>query len=219
MTDKGIRGRADLIPVSRRIGVYAGAFDPVHSGHITFAMQALSLANLDQIIFMPERRPRQKPGVEHYAHRIAMITRALQPHPALAVMEMVDKHYSVQRTLPRLKALFPGARLVLLMGSDAASNLPDWPHAERVLGSCGLVVGVRSEHQHSAVSEAISEWDHQPQGLTIIDSFAPDVSSSRIRQALRTDTPTDGLLASVRRYARSEWLYVSPSNIPAAELI
>ncbi len=192
-----------------RIGIYAGAFDPVHAGHVAFALQALQTANLDQIIFLPERRPRSKPGVEHYAHRIAMLQKALQPHPDLAVMEMVDRNYTISKTLPQLRALFPDDKLVFLMGSDVAMSVLDWPLANRLLEACELVVGVRSQHQHDSIAANIDSWDVQPLGLTIVDSFAPDISSSVIRAALRTDQYTKGLLSSVSRYARQEWLYVS----------
>ena len=200
-----------------RIGLYAGAFDPVHSGHVAFALQALEAGNLDEVVFMPERRPRGKPGVEHYAHRVVMLKKALRPHPRLAVMETVDRHYTVARTLPQLRQLYRGARLVFLLGSDAVLSLPNWPHAGRLLRDCELIVGVRSEHQHEEVAAAIENWDIRPAGLRIVDSFAPDVSSERIRHALRENIYTKGLLDSVSGYARQEWLYVSPSSITQSQ--
>jgi nicotinate-nucleotide adenylyltransferase len=194
----------------QRIGIYAGAFDPVHAGHVAFALQAMQAAKLDQVVFMPERRPRYKPGVEHYAHRVAMIKAALQPHPDLSVMEVVDKHFTVKRTLSMLQMVFKGHDLVLLMGSDTTLTIPSWPYADQLLKNSELVVGVRSEHQHEEVERQVASWKVAPQALTIFDSFAPHVSSSEIREALRANQSAAGLLSSVRRYARDEWLYVSP---------
>lgn len=196
-----------------RIGIYAGVFDPVHSGHITFALQALSVAKLDQVVFLPERRPRAKPSVEHYAHRIAMIKSALEPHPNLAVMEVVDRNFTVRRILPMLRAVFPNADLVFLTGSDAFMTIPTWPYAERLMTTCEFVVGVRSPGQQSAIEQSISAWPVAPPALIIFDSYAPHISSSTIRQALRSNQHVEGLLASVRRYARQEWLYVSPGAL------
>lgn len=194
----------------RRIGIYAGAFDPIHAGHVAFALQAIKTADLDQVVFMPERRPRYKPGVEHYAHRVAMIKAACKPHPDLSVIEVVDKHFTVKRTLGMLQSMFMNSELVLLMGSDTALSIPTWPQADQLLKSCELVVGVRSEHQHEEVERQVREWDVTPKALTIFDSFAPHVSSTQIREALRTNTSADGLLRSVHRYSREQWLYVSP---------
>jgi nicotinate-nucleotide adenylyltransferase len=193
----------------KRIGIYAGAFDPVHVGHIGFALQALEAARLDGVIFLPERRPVNKPSVEHYAHRVAMLTRALAPHPKLSVMEMVDRRYTVKRTLPELEVLFPGDKLVFLMGSDALRHLPEWPHAERLLKRAELVVGVRSDSSPEDTANLVASWPVQPLGLTVFKSFAPGISSAEIRQALRANASALGLLSSVRRYAKQQWLYVS----------
>jgi nicotinate (nicotinamide) nucleotide adenylyltransferase len=196
-----------------RIGIYAGAFDPVHAGHVAFALQALKAAKLDQVVFLPERRPRNKPGVEHFAHRVAMLKAALRPHPDLTVMELVDKNFTVQRTYRTLERAFSDAELVFLMGSDTALTVPSWPQAERLLTRSGLVIGVRSTHQREEVLQTISMWPVAPTSLVVFDSLAPHVSSSAIRHALRTDRYTEGLLSSVRRYAARQWLYVSPSRI------
>lgn len=204
--------KESLLRNIQRIGIYAGSFDPVHAGHVAFALQALKAAKLDQIIFMPERLPRHKPSVEHYAHRVAMLKRALTPHPDLAVMEMVDRNFSVSRTLPQLNGLFPDSTLVFMMGSDTAFSVPHWPFVYRMLQTSELLVGVRSEHETNQVWDAVLSWQTSPQGLTVIDSYAGDVSSRDVRRALQTNRSTKGVLCSVRRYARQEWLYVSPGS-------
>src|SRR5438270_13558590 len=109
-----------------RIGIYAGTFDPVHAGHIGFALQAAQQARLDKLYFLPERRPRDKRGVEHFGHRVAMLRRAIKPHPKFGVLELPDISFSIERTLPRLEQKFQGDHLVFLFGSDAALQLPDW---------------------------------------------------------------------------------------------
>jgi nicotinate-nucleotide adenylyltransferase len=192
-----------------RIGIYAGAFNPVHTGHIAFALQALRSAGLDEVVFLPERQPRYKPDVEHFAHRTAMIKRALRPYRNLSVLELVDRHFTVSRTLPQLQSLFAGNELVFMAGSDTALGIPRWQYSKRLLTTSGLVIGVRSEHQMEAIEAAIAQWPVKPRELEIIQSYASDVSSADVRQALRTGTHTKGLLSSVGRYARREWLYIT----------
>jgi nicotinate-nucleotide adenylyltransferase len=193
----------------KRIGIYAGAFNPVHAGHIAFALQAIQVAKLDQLVFVPERMPRSKPSVEHFAHRVAMLNRATTPYPNMAVLELVDKHFTVRRTWPQLQTTFPGATLALLMGSDVALRLPDWPQAEMLLGQSELVVGVRSIHQLQEIGREMSGWKVQPKQRYILESFAPHISSTDIRVALSSREQAKGLLASVHRYAGRNWLYVS----------
>lgn len=198
-----------------RVGIYAGTFDPVHSGHIAFALQALEAASLDKVYFLPERRPRQKSQVEHFGHRVAMLERALKAHPRLEALELEDTSFNVSRTLPRLKKRFPGAQLVFLFGSDVALGLADWPGADRLLKGAELVVGIRSRDKRGNVRRAVEAWPVQPESVTIFDSYAPAVSSGIVREALRQGRgrgKAPGLLSSVERYSDRHWLYVSISD-------
>lgn len=193
----------------KRIGIYAGTFDPVHVGHITFALQSIQAANLDKVYFLPERRPRTKKQVEHFGHRVAMLNKAAKPHPQFEVLELVDVSFSVERTLPYLRQQFPDSELVFLFGSDVAAGLSEWPKSSSLLKSGELVIGIRSQDNREKIKKIIEEWPAQPKTVTMFESFAPDVSSGKIRDALRSNKPTKGILSSVEKYSNHHWLYVS----------
>ncbi|HEY5152995.1 MAG TPA: nicotinate-nicotinamide nucleotide adenylyltransferase [Candidatus Saccharimonadales bacterium] len=199
---------------SKRIGIYAGTFDPVHSGHVTFALQALQAAGLDKVYFLPERRPRNKQHVAHFGHRVAMLRRALKPHPQFDALELVDVSFSVERTLPELQREFKGDQLVFLFGSDVLRRLRDWPDADRLLSGSELVIGLRAQDDRQELHRLIEAWPTQPKALTMFASYAPDVSSGRVREALRRHQSTSGLLSSVERYSDRNWLYVSLDPLP-----
>jgi nicotinate-nucleotide adenylyltransferase len=192
-----------------RIGIYAGTFDPVHAGHVAFALQSLKASKLDKVYFLPERRPRAKQHVEHFGHRVAMLRRAAKPYTQLEVMELVDVSFSVERTLPYLKSKFKADELVFLFGSDVALKLEEWPKIDRLLKSSELVIGLRGQSERAEIHRVVESWAVQPRAVTIFDSYAPDVSSGRIRAALRKRRSAKGMLKSVERYSDSNWLYVS----------
>ncbi|HET6924219.1 MAG TPA: nicotinate-nicotinamide nucleotide adenylyltransferase [Candidatus Saccharimonadales bacterium] len=191
------------------MGIYSGTFNPVHAGHIAFALQAIQTAKLDKLYFLPERKPRYKVGVEHFAHRVAMLKAAARPHARLAVLELHDISFSVQRTLPQLQQRFPGSQLVFVVGSDVAQHLPDWPHGDRLLAQSEVVIGLRTPQNRAEIERLVGSWPQQPLGTHIIDSFAPHISSGTVREALRTRRYTAGLLRSVAQYSNRHWLYVS----------
>lgn len=193
----------------RRVGIYAGTFDPVHSGHIAFALQALRAARLDQVYFLPERRPRGKQGVEHFGHRVAMLRRALRPHPQFEVLELVEASFSVQRTLPHLQQQCAEAELVFLFGSDVVPGLAQWPQAETLLAKYELVIGLRTQSDHDGLRRIIESWPVEPRLVTMFPSYAPDVSSGVVRTAIRDRKAAPGLLTSVERYSNRHWLYIS----------
>ncbi len=197
----------------KRIGIYAGTFDPVHSGHVTFALQALEVGRLDHIYFLPERKPRAKTGVEHFGHRVAMLKRALRPHPSFSVLEIVDVSFSVQRTLPALRQQFTDDQLVFLFGSDVIPGLAAWPNANKLLEGGELIIGLRNDDNRTVIKQTVDQWSTQPRTVTIFGSYAPQVSSGKVRSALRKHQLIPGLLQSVERYSDHHWLYVSLEHI------
>jgi len=196
------------------IGIYAGSFNPVHAGHIAFALQAMQQVGLDAVYFLPERQPRHKPGVEHFGHRVAMIRRAIQPHPKFGVLELHDIQFSVQKTLPGLQKRFPRSMLWFLIGSDVVPGLQQWPYSEKLIGSCGIIVGLRSEDDESSIKKIVEEWPTPPKEVLLFPSYAADVSSSKIRSAISERRKAPGLLPSVQRYSDKHWLYVSFKSAP-----
>ena len=49
------------MPEARKsVGIYSGTFDPVHTGHVAFALEAAQVANLQKVVFLPEETPREK---------------------------------------------------------------------------------------------------------------------------------------------------------------
>ena len=201
----------------KRIGIYAGTFNPVHSGHIAFALQAVQAAQLDELYFLAERQPRHKRGVEHFGHRMAMLDRAAKPYTQFKALELPDINFSVKRTLPRLQKLFPSDQLVFLVGSDVAPSIPSWDHAERLLHVAELVIGVRTNGSSTPdLQELISHWPATPKDITVFESYASDITSGAIRESLLKRQPAKGLLASVLRYSNHNWLYVSVGSVDKA---
>ena len=191
----------------RRVGIYSGTFDPVHAGHIAFALQAATAAGLPKVYFVPERAPRGKRHVTHYAHRVAMIRRATRPYTQLDVLELEDKTFSVAHTLPRLRRDFPQSELVYLCGSDVIAHMAQWPHVARFLQQVELCVGRRGNETQLSIEQMLKTLP-PPLRVTFFDSHAPAVSSSQVRAALREKRGVRGLLASVKVYAAQEWLYM-----------
>lgn len=192
-----------------RIGIYSGTFNPVHAGHIAFALQAMKAANLDKLYFLPERRPRSKKHVEHFGHRVAMLNTAVKPYPKFDVLELDDVSFSVKRTLPRLEIMFPEGQLVFLVGSDVAEHMGQWAHLDRLFATSEILVGIRDQHDADHLQQIIADWPVKPLDARIIKSHAADVSSKKIREALQARGTTAGLLTSVARYSNSNWLYIS----------
>jgi nicotinate-nucleotide adenylyltransferase len=188
-----------------RIGVYSGSFDPVHAGHIVFALKAQKVAGLDEVYFVPERRPDHGAEPEHYVHRSVMLNRALKPYEQFHVFDLPDARLNA-RSLTRVVDALPQAELCLL---TTASNLL-WREGDLpgLYYKLHLVVAVTSHAQMTEVLTRLTEADTPLGNLTFVDIGTDHISSAEVRRSLRSGKQIRGILPSVWRYARKQWLYI-----------
>ncbi|MCS7293922.1 MAG: nicotinate-nucleotide adenylyltransferase [Chloroflexota bacterium] len=118
------------------IGIFGGTFDPPHIGHLLAAEYAREQLGLREVRFLPAGYPYRKAGrrVSPPHHRAAMTELALAGHPAFVLdrreLEREGPTYTVD-TLEEL--LREGYRdLVLLFGSDAVADMPNWKEPVRL---------------------------------------------------------------------------------------
>lgn len=191
-----------------RVGIFSGTFDPVHKGHIAFALEAAKTASLDKVYFLPEQTPRYKHGVTHYAHRVAMLRLAVKPYKNLDIMELPDRQLSVNKSLPRIKKELPETELYLLVGSDLLGAIAGskWPNSDKLLEQARLIVGVRTGSDEAVAKKLLNDLNHD--GL-VVDTDRTHASSRDIRSQLARGTESPELLASLKPYIAKNWLYVS----------
>jgi nicotinate-nucleotide adenylyltransferase len=189
----------------QRIGVYAGTFDPVHAGHLKFALETQKQVKLDHIHFVAERRPGRGAEPEHYVHRTTMLTQALRPYAQFSLFDLPDARLTA-RSLKRIDT--SGAEVFLL--TSASQLLWIGGALPTVYRTHPLVVAVTSDTQMGEVLERLSSQDQSLGNITFVSIGANHISSAMVRHGLRKRQPVRGLLPSVWRYARKQWLYLPP---------
>lgn len=120
-----------------RIGIFGGSFDPIHHGHLLAAASLAESLGLDEVrLVVAARQPLKRPG--HGAapeHRAEMVELAVLGHARLRAdrteIAREGPSYTVD-TLRALRAEREGAELVLLLGADAARDLPRWREPEAI---------------------------------------------------------------------------------------
>lgn len=120
---------------AKRIGVFGGSFDPIHSGHIHLATLARDAANLDEIRFLPCQISPHKTDrpPSSGAVRAKWLELALAGLPWAKIdrteLETDGPSFSY-KTLETLVAKYPGNDWFWIMGGDQWAALQTWKHPE-----------------------------------------------------------------------------------------
>ncbi len=177
----------------KRIGIYSGTFDPVHNGHVAFALNALEVARLDEVVFIPEKVPRGKENVTDLTHRFELLVRAIEPYEGLGVRLLSAEQFCVGGTMPELRAMFGDADLFLLLGSDVVKTFPDrWANLDELFSQMKIVIGLRKGDTRRELKKLLRSLDVSTRPRVVfVESPLAGASSTRVRhgQLLRDVAP------------------------------
>jgi nicotinate-nucleotide adenylyltransferase len=188
------------------IGLFGGSFDPVHHGHLVVGQVAREKLGLELLRFVPAREQPFKRGRHGTSptHRAAMLSLALRGSPGFAVepaeLSRPGPSYTVD-TLEELRQREPGTELVLLLGADAAAELPSWHEARRIPELARVVVFARP-----GTAVPASPWVAGSIEVPAIDISATEIRN-RVRQgrSVRYWVPD-----AVAEYITTHRLYLDP---------
>lgn len=182
--------------------LFGGSFDPVHVGHLVVAEAAAEQLGMP-IRFLPAREQPFK-GAAHVAtpaQRAAMLDLAVAGNPRFTVERVELDLPAPSYTVPTLRALAarePGNRFVLLLGADAARELPAWFEVEALPGLADVV----------AFARAGAEPLRQRLVSRVLEVPALDVSATDIRARVRAGRSIRYLVPEpVRAYIAEHGLY------------
>lgn len=177
----------------KRIGIYSGTFDPVHNGHVAFALRALEDARLDQVVFIPEKTPRGKENVTDLTHRFELLVRAIDPYEGLGVRLLSAEQFCVGGTMPELRAMFGDADLYLLLGSDVVKTFPErWVNLDDLFAQMKIVIGLRKDDTRREIKKLLRTLDVTTHPRVVfVESPLAAASSTRVRhgQTVRDVAP------------------------------
>lgn len=165
--------------VKQNIGLYPGTFDPIHKGHIGFALAAAEACGLDLVAFLPEHTPRRKQGVTPLLDRLDQIEQALAPHANLTPLTIHTRQFTYQSSMSELRSVYgDDVQFTLLMGSDVAKGLKHgWEDADKLFAECKIAIGLRNDDTMEEVSEALL---HTPSARSVILSTDYPYESSSL---------------------------------------
>jgi len=165
----------------RKIGLFGGSFNPIHTGHIALAQAILHQTDLDEVWLMisPQNPLKQDLPLLDDALRLQMAEKALKE---VEGVRACDYEFHLPRpsytwdTLQHLSAERPDCEFVLLIGGDNWAHFNRWRNWKNILRHHRVIVYPRGEY-----------------GGTI-DAPLLDVSSTEIRKRVAQGKSIKGLV-------------------------
>ncbi len=195
---------------AKRIALYGGTFDPVHSGHLEVARKVSELFEIEQVIFVPAQLAPHKVGrpVTEPIHRYAMLALATQDDPGLLIstfeLDAPDRRYTVDTVAEFQRMLGDGTELFFIMGADSWSEIKTWRDWERLLTIANHVVVTRPGYEVPAAPPDLKDR------IFFTDAVMKDISATSVRRLAsegRYDELEQMVPGSVANYIKKYGIY------------
>ncbi len=198
-----------------KTGIFGGAFNPVHNGHVNLAREAASQLKLRRLIVIPTyESPHKTTKLAPFDDRAEMCRRAFEGisegFNVKCEVEVSDIErrmggvsYTIN-TLRELKRQFPKEQFFLLIGGDMLFSFRNWYKYESILKECKVCALARGGDDLSEMMEFAAEMGY----VKVLPSDIVDISSTEIREKLAKSEDISGSVPSgVAEYISEHGLY------------
>jgi nicotinate-nucleotide adenylyltransferase len=196
----------------KRIGVFGGAFDPPHNGHLALAQAAVVQLQLDALHIIPTGQAWHKSRcLTAPVHRLAMARLAFECLAQAVIdgreLARPGPTYTID-TLQELRLLYPDGELFLMLGLDQALTLQTWHRWREIAQLATICVAARADNA-GGIGTLDSILPLFP-GLKRLDMPSIAISATDIRSRLaRHESVAALVFEPVARYIDTHHLYQS----------
>jgi nicotinate-nucleotide adenylyltransferase len=175
----------------QRLGLFGGAFNPVHLGHLLVARAALEELQLDKVFFIPAARSpfKQNNDAAPAELRLRWLRLALASRTDCEIDEQEIRRGGVSwsiETARHYAKQFPQAALFWLIGADNAPALDNWRDADELAKLVEFAAVPRP-------GQAPPEFPKPFRGR-VLKGFPLEISSQEIRARIKARLPIEHLL-------------------------
>lgn len=193
--------------MARHIGIFGGAFDPIHIGHLIIGQEIMLQCALDRVVFMPSGEPPLKRTMASAEDRAMMVSLAVRDYSGFELsrfeLSRPGKSYTINTLRHLRRNMGENTKIFLIIGADNAVEMGDWFDPEGVLDLAHVVVAERSGFERERVDPVFKSR------MRFVETPLLDISSTAIRERVRTKRPISFFVPdAVADYIRTHGLYL-----------
>mgnify|MGYP000865216193 CR=1 FL=1 len=196
---------------AKRVGLFFGSFNPIHTGHLIIAEHMATRTELEQVwvVVSPHNPLKQRATLANDFDRLHMVQLAIEDNPRLKAsnieFSLPKPSYTID-TMVYLHEKYPQHQFSLIMGSDNLVTIHKWKNFELLLQRYTLHIYKRENHTDIPPLPAGAD-------IRIYDVPMIDISSTYIRQCLASGQSIRYLVPeSVYQFLDGSRMYKSPSG-------
>ena len=197
-----------------RVGIYGGAFSPIHLGHVEAAKAFMSQMWLDVLFVIPTgvSPHKEMSGGASNADRLRMCELAFEGVEGVIVSDLEMRREGKSYTVDTLRHLSDSdRRLFLLCGTDMILTLDQWRDPDEIF-RLAYPTYIRREEDaeldEKLVAKITEYRNKYGKNVVRINSPAVVVSSSEVRAKIGNGEDITGLVPpAVAEYIKEKGLY------------
>lgn len=176
----------------KKTGVFGGAFNPVHNGHVNLAREAIAQLKLRRLMIIPTfESPHKSTRLAPFDDRAEMCRLAFSGISDKCDIEISDIErqmggvsYTIN-TLRELKRRYSDEQFFLLIGGDMLYSFREWFKYESILKECKVCAVARGGDSLSDMMEFANEIGR----VKVLPTDIVDISSTEIRRRITASEP------------------------------
>ncbi len=192
----------------KKTGIFGGAFNPVHNGHVRLAEEAVKQLKLRRLLIIPTYvSPHKHTNLAPYEDRAEMCRRAFGHIPGVEVSDIEVRlggtSYSIN-TVRALKEMYPNEQFFLLIGGDMLFSFDKWYKYESLLKETKVCAAARDGDSLADMMEYANELGR----IKVLPTQAIEMSSTEVRNTIAQGGDYSGMVPhGVAEYIREKGLY------------
>lgn len=200
----------------KKIGIMGGTFNPIHNGHLLLGQIAYEQFDLDEILYMPNRKPYYKKMSSAVTdeQRCDMVKLAIEGNEVFSFSDIEMKREGDTYTIDTLRILTeenPDCEYYFIMGADSLFHFDSWKEPEEITKLAVLLVATRESMASFDIDSQIEYLQSEYENAKIQCLFSPnlEISSSQLRKRCREKKSIRYLVPdSVASYIKEHQLYL-----------
>jgi len=177
-------------------GIFGGAFDPPHLGHLALVRAALERFDFERLLVVPAGDPPHKAVATPAGIRCRLAELAFAGVPQVEISRIELEPNGPRYTVDTLRLLAGSDDdLTLLVGADQFAGFMSWREPGAILDLARLAVASRPGYEEEALSPVLAALA-RPERVGFFPIPAHAVSSEQIRARVRDGLPIDDLVPS-----------------------